>query len=791
MSLLGSPFFFSSGAAGGDFYSYNINQSLRFEDGENPYLTKTFSSSGGTVWTFSCWVKLGTTATSRALLHGYSDGSNFAQLVLDSNAEVAMYSAIGGTTKILAHTQAVQRDHSAWYHIVAKFNATSGAEEFKVYVNGENQTLDITTALTAHQSKIGNSNANYIGNNFNQSLDFDGYMAEVNFIDGTALDADSFGETKAGIWIPKKYSGSYGTNGFYLDFANSSAIGNDASGNSNDFTVSGPDANDVMPDSPTNNFATFNVLSGPNFYGTAGPYSHGNLHMRADNTVSSFLGADSTIGVSSGKWYWEIRAGSNGSSFYPGIGIRSPSGGGSIVHYRTQTQAYINGNPSGQTLSTYTGGDIIGVALDLDSSTNTLQFYKNNVANGTTFSLTSGHEWLSITGNRYHSSTSANFGADSSFFSILTRQNNADDNGIGDFVYSPPSGFLALCTANLPNPGIDPAQNKDSEDYFNTLLYTGNATIRSITGVGFQPDFVWIKQRDTSTRSHRLNDSVRGGNKQLYSDLNNAEGTATTELTSFDSDGFSLGTANGVNANTAGYVSWNWLAGGSAVSNSEGDITSSVSANTEAGFSIVSYTGDGSTSTVGHGLSNAPEFLIFKNRDDTDDWAVSTTVIDGSNDLLYLNLTSAKADITVTTPTSSVFTVNNSPVWNESGEDYIAYCFHSVDGYCDIGSYTGNGSSDGRFINTGFRPALVIVKNASASYRWNIIDNTRDPFNPAGRWLAPNDTSQELDYTSSFPHDFTSNGFKLRANTTVMNRSGDTFVYLAIAEQPFKYANAR
>jgi hypothetical protein len=190
-----SGIFSITGNSVSGLYSHTIDQSLRFEDGDNPYLSKTFSSSGGTIWTFSCWVK-------------------FAQLVLDSNAEVAMYSAIGGTAKILAHTQAVQRDPSAWYHIVAKFNATSGSEEFKVYINGENQTLDVTTALSAHQSKIGNSNANYIGNNFNQSLDFDGYMAEVNFIDGTALDADSFGETKAGIWIPKQYSGSYGKNGF-------------------------------------------------------------------------------------------------------------------------------------------------------------------------------------------------------------------------------------------------------------------------------------------------------------------------------------------------------------------------------------------------------------------------------------------------------------------------------------------------------------------------------------------------------------------------------------------------
>ena len=218
-----------AGDASGDFYSHTIDQSLRFDDGDNPYLSKTFSSSGGTIFTFSCWVKLGNIDINRCLLQGYADGNNFAQIVLYSGNYIGMYSATSGTARLFAYTQALQRDPSAWYHIVVKFNGTSGSEEFKIYVNGENQTLTTSTSLSAHQSNIGNSNAHYIGNNFNQSLDMDGYMAEVNFIDGTALDADSFGETKSGIWIPKEYSSSYGTNGFHLTFKESGDLGADSS----------------------------------------------------------------------------------------------------------------------------------------------------------------------------------------------------------------------------------------------------------------------------------------------------------------------------------------------------------------------------------------------------------------------------------------------------------------------------------------------------------------------------------------------------------------------------------
>jgi len=795
----GSSQWMYSSASG--FYSHTIDQSLRFEDGDNPYLSKTFSSSGGTIFTFSCWVKFSNSTNSKVLLQGYSNSTNYTQIPIYSSGttgQIGVYSTVGGSVKLFAYTTGHFVDPTAWYNVVVKFNGTSGSEEFKVYINGENQDITTSTALTAHQSFIGNNNAHYIGNNFNQSSDMDGYMAEVNFIDGTALDADSFGETKAGIWIPKDTSGlTFGTNGFRLKFQDSSALGDDTSGNGNDFTASGLAATDVVLDSPTNNFANFNGVSGRNFYGTAGAFSQGNLHMSANNSSSSHIGADSTIGVSSGKWYWEIRSGSNGSSFYPGIGIRSPDGGGNIVHYRTQTQAYINGSPSGQTISTYTSGDIIGVALDLDSGTNTLQFYKNGSANGTTFSLTSGHEWLSLTGNRYNSSTSGNFGADSSFFGNETAQGNADDNGIGDFYYSPPSGFLALCTANLPDPAIDPAQDEEPADHFNTVLYTGTGSAPlAITGVGFQPDWIWLKRRSDAS-NHHLFDSVRGTDKFLQSSTTDVEQTGSNNIDSFDSDGFTLNATSATNPAennlNSTYVAWNWLAGGSAVSNTDGSITSSVSANTKAGFSIVNFQGTGSVITVGHGLSSTPDFIILKSRDiSSSQWGTYHSSL-GATKSTYLNSTNQAATNSVffnnTEPTDSVFTIGTWSDMNTSSKDTIAYCFHSVDGYSKVGSYTGNGSSDGRFVHTGFRPAFVLIKITSGTTSsWYIYDSARNTFNPANFFLRPDLADAELTGT---PIDIVSNGFKIRSSSSGVNYSAANYIYLAFAEQPAKYSNAR
>ena len=326
----------------------------------------------------------------------------------------------------------------------------------------------------------------------------------------------------------------------------------------------------------------------------------------------------------------------------------------------------------------------------------------------------------------------------------------------------------------------------DPTIFFNTLLYTGNATNRSITGLGFQPDWCWLKSR--SSNNHELFDSVRGATKRLYADVTNAEDTGSTTLTSFDSDGFSLGTGN-PNNNGQNYVSWNWKAGGSASSNSNGDITSSVSANTTAGFSIVKWTGDNSsTATIGHGLGATPSIVIVKRIDAVDNWYVYSKPV-GNTSVLNLDTNSATAASinywNNTDPTTTVFTVGDS--FRTTGS-FIAYCFAEKQGYSKFGSYVGNGNADGTFVYTGFKPAWVMVKSSTSTEHWLMYDNKRKVFNANDEVIYANLSNAE-DTNSGLQIDLLSNGFKLRGASANLNNSGQTFIFMAFAESPFVNSN--
>ena len=346
--------------------------------------------------------------------------------------------------------------------------------------------------------------------------------------------------------------------------------------------------------------------------------------------------------------------------------------------------------------------------------------------------------------------------------------------------------------------GITPSE------HFNTVLYTGNGSTNAITGVGFQPDFFWGKARSAS-QSHRLVDVLRGS-YNLYSDLTNAEDLQTL---SFTSDGFTWA-GGGANDNGKTYVAWNWKAGGTGVSNTNGSITSTVSANADAGFSIVSYTGTASTITVGHGLSSKPEMIIVKKRDAADHWAVMHKGIasDYETDFINLNQTAAAADTANywndTEPTNSLFTLGNQSVTNSSSKAYIAYCFHSVDGYSKVGSYTGNGGNfdAGPFIYTGFRPAYILIKSTGFTTDWTswaIFDSARSPDNEStGQALWANKSAAEgyrgngTSASTTNPRvDLLSNGFKIRTHTNGLNYNGSNYIYLAFAESPMKHTNAR
>ena len=332
--------------------------------------------------------------------------------------------------------------------------------------------------------------------------------------------------------------------------------------------------------------------------------------------------------------------------------------------------------------------------------------------------------------------------------------------------------------------------------HFNTKLYTGNGGTQSITGVGFQPDWTWIKKR-SGTQEHVLFDSSRGATKRLFTNLTNAESDEATSLKAFTSSGFTLGTHSSVNDNTETFVAWNWKAnGGTTSSNSDGSITSAVQASTTAGFSIVTFTGTGSNATVGHGLGSKPEWFLIKNRDATADFTSYHQGIGATKNLSLHASDGAATSATRfnnTEPTDSVFTVSTSVAVNGSSADYVVYCFSEVEGYSKFGSYTGNGSADGPFVFTGFKPAWVMIKNTARGADWRINDTTRQTINKSadtsgGFLLAASSASAEI--TNEYDIDFLSNGFKLRSGDVYENGNGEAHIYMAFAEAPFKYSNA-
>ena len=805
-----------AGDASTGFYNFNIDQSLRFDDGDNAYLNITPSSTGNQkTFTYSCWVKLGNLDTSRTLLAQHTSGTNTFVFRFDGSNNLQVENYVSSYQLHLV-TDAEFRDVGAWYNVVLRIDTTqsTSTDRARLYVNGTEQTSFSSSTYPSQNTdlKINSTNAHHIGARTSGSFNFDGYLTDINFIDGQSLAPTSFGETKAGIWIPKDTSSlTFGTNGFRLKFQDSSALGDDTSGNGNDFSSNGLAATDVVLDSPTNNWATMNPLDGN------GPdMQEGNLKPFGDTAQAVFEGFKGTFPMSSGKWYWEVNAADVNNLMQIGITptIATAVGSSTNLSYHTDAMIYNNGgtkaigtggngiSPSSKTTTSYgasyTDGDIIGVALDLDSSTTTLTFYKNNSSQGTAFSSLGesySDEFVPLFTGVESSFGIFNFGQDSSFAGTKTAQGNTDDNGVGDFYYSPPSGYLACCSANLPDPGIDPAQDEEPADHFNTVLYSGNSGTQNVTGVGFQPDWVWIKPRNTAV-NHVVHTSTFA-NAYNYLIVNRGDIGENTNANfdwfkSFDSDGFTVAysSSNGTNSNNwngnYNYVSWNWLAGGSASSNSDGDITSSVSANTKAGFSIVTWTAG--TGTVGHGLDKTPEIIIEKKRGASGDWLVQYTVQDGTNDYLRLNTTASKSNGAGASPTATVFTPNTG------SSTVVAYCFHSVDGFSKVGRYTSTNNADGPYIYLGFRPAWVMVKNASTSgsnYDWAIYDNKRSSINPVSIQVEANQSSAEQT-TRGVPIDFLSNGFKPKNSYAEVNGgSSNTYIYLAFAEQPFKYSNAR
>ena len=416
--------------------------------------------------------------------------------------------------------------------------------------------------------------------------------------------------------------------------------------------------------------------------------------------------------------------------------------------------------------ATLAAGDIMGIALDVDAGT--ADFYKNNVKQGST--LTHG-----ITGT---------------LFALVTSYDVSGNVNFGQrpFAYTAPSGYKALCTANLPDPTI-----ADGSTAMDVVTYTGNGSTQSITGLGFSPDLVWCKRR-SGVANHHLYDIVRGATERLQSSTTSAESTAVGGVTSFDSDGWTMGNDADINGASNTFVGWTWDGGSSTVTNTDGSISSQVRANPSAGFSIVSYTGNATAgATIGHGLNASPSLVIIKNRDTAVNWVVGH-VIPGFTKYLELNTTllatTASSIWNNTDPTSALVTLGSDTLVNQNTGNHIAYCFAPVEGYSAFGSYTGNGSADGPFVFTGFRPRWILIKRSSgtASGYWGLFDTERSTYNVVDDYIWANDSSAEL---SGLPIDVLSNGFKPRAADSNINQSTQTHIYAAFAEHPFKTSRAR
>jgi len=790
--------------AGSNPSGYNLTRSLRFRSSASAYLNRTpASATNRKTWTWSGWVKRGALGTTQIFFEANTSPTlddNHTDIRFTSSDTLMFFSAETSASINLVTTQ-VFRDPSAWYHIVCVLDTAqaTASNRVKIYVNG----LQVTAFSTAtypsqnYDAYINNTVNHRIGNYQPSNLPFDGYLTEVNFIDGQALTPSSFGSTNTltGVWQPARYGGTYGTNGFYLPFTDNSALttssnvglGKDFSGNGNYWTTNNISITsgvtyDSMTDVPTltsataANFAVLNPISTSSVF----TLSNANQTFSASATTSATYYVGSTIGVSSGKWYWELIPTDVGSGPNISTGIRSVTDSnvtGTNGIFQNGYGYSASGNKidnSGSTSygASWTVADVIGVALDMNAGT--ITFYKNNSSQGTAFTGITGtyapSTLINVSGATRTIAGSANFGQ-------------------RPFTYTPPTGFVALNTFNLPTGTI-----LKGNTVMDATLYTGTLLSNAITNAAaFKPDLVWVKSRSAAT-DNKLTDSVRGVTKGLISNTTGAETTDTQGLTAINSNGFTVGTNTDYNNLAATYVAWQWQAGqGSSSSNTNGTITSTVSVNASAGFSVVTYTGTGSLGTVGHGLGVAPSMMIFKNRSGTNGWLVYQSTM-GIGFYLVLNSTAAKDNTAVasvwnnTSPTSSVFTVNTDSTVNTNGSNYVAYCWTPIAGFSAFGSYTGNGSTDGPFVYTGFRPRFVAIKSSSATGNWVIIDTARDTYNVSQNRLFPNLSNAE----SAYPWiDVVSNGFKVRDNSSDINTNGTTYIYMAFAENPTKFALAR
>lgn len=741
----------------------NVQNSLMLDSKAGQHLTNSMGASGtsGQLVSIDIQVKRGKLGTTQSLFFVDSGVAWYStELLFNTSDQLQLLTHYGGSgTQYGWITSRVFRDPSAWIHIHIQIDTSiNGQQSRRLWINGVEEfafTAGVSGYNTAGMSTyyLG-PYAHRMGSN---TSGFDGYISRFIAVNAQTLDATYFGRTSidTGAWVNKNYTGTYGDNGFKLEFLNGASLGTDTSGNGNHFTLNGGivAANQFI-DTPTNNFCVLNNVIRP--YVGSDSISRGNT---TSNNISGTVtgSAWSTVPMKSGKWYAEVTVSTVGTSrigvsnnlLQAALGTYNAALFSDGYCYNMDGNKTINGTPSAYG-ATYANGDVIGIALNLDASE--ITFYKNGVSQG-------------VAASGISSDSGMVFGSSGASGAI-----HLFNFGARAFSYTPPTGFKALCTANLTQPSIiRPAK------HFKAKTRTGTAVAANITGIEFSPDLIWIKCRSSSGLGHRLVDSIRGVTKALKSHATDAEVIDAQGVTAFNSDGFSVGSAIDYNNDTNTFIDWMWDRG------------------VIPGFDIVGYLATGvSGSLLPHSLGVSPKVVLIKARD-----GVASSWIFGSESIgwgyrLYLESIAAKvSDNTVwlsTPPDSSNVTLGGFQGLNTAGVNYVAYLFAEVDGFSKFGSYLGNGSTDGPFIHCGFRPAFLLWKRTDTTSSWFIFDTSRSSINIMGNELYADQPSIE----AAVPRmDFLSNGFKLRAANAGDNASAGIYIFMAFAEMPFKYSNAR
>lgn len=816
----------ASGNAQHSTTQYKIGASSIKFDGTGDYLTipnhNDFNFDGD--YTVECWFK--TTSTSGGCFYSKHQ-PGVANIGLFINRASAGAITWQDDKNGIYTTTGSSLNDGNWHHVALVRNG-SGSNNLKLYIDG---TLASTQSGSTAQTQSSDVAIGYYINNGDQYLD--GYIDEHRVSSSARYTADFTPSTEAfeadSSTVLLIQSDTTDGSVVFTDSSGAVAgLGTDTSGNENHWTLNNITASDHVLDCPANNYAVLNSLDENVHH--KGTYEQGNL-LAGGKQGYFHMGNVGTMFTSNkiyGEFYIKHRAnnyfmfGIAPDDYHPSV---SPSNDAAVnrpgLNYNgvSWEPAYtLLWHDKNQTIAfdgsiTFDVGDIFMQAFDpatgkFWAGENGTWWNSGNPETGANPMITLSnlerspgvpYTWT-LMGAAYssHSGDSrfiANFGQDSTFAGHVSAGGFQDENGYGNFKYQVPAGFLSMCSANLPDPVVKPTEN------FSVTIRSGNDN-QAVTGIGFQPDLIWSKTRN-QTHNWQVHDSVRGPTAGMMStDIPDAE-SSTYTLDSFDSDGFTIDSGNLVGMNNSGnnYVTYAWKAGTTTSGTTTGSGTGqsySASYNTDAGFSIVKYDGNGSAGhTIPHHLSKAPTLVMVKRRNNGNNWAVGQAVHssygwNGAMKLDYHEAWSGDNRWNNTAPTNTVFTVSSDVSTNTSGGTYVAYCYHDVDGYSKIGTYNATYHVDGPYIHTGFRPAYILTKGMNSGTWWCLYDTKRSIDNPTDELLAPQVNNTEYGPGSdTFKLDILSNGFKLREQDSYSNASGGIYLYMAFAEQPFKYSNAR